>query len=165
MGYQTVRALVPIRHSGVLRIPGQTSGDNAQDFVAEDSQVARLVALGFVTSLGVAAAPAAPGAAASAAVTSTQVAANRALAESDIGVNLCLPANRSMPLPSGLNGGTGFNCQFSNTSAGTVTITVTPAAGVTLNGASAAVTRTLAAGQTTALIPLEAPNAYILPGV
>ncbi len=60
MGYQTVRALVPIRHSGVLRIPGQTSGDNAQDFVAEDSQVARLVALGFVTSLGAAAAPADP---------------------------------------------------------------------------------------------------------
>lgn len=52
MGYQTVRALVPIRHSGVLRIPGQTSGDNAQDFVAEDSQVERLVRLGFVEPLG-----------------------------------------------------------------------------------------------------------------
>lgn len=57
MGYQTVRALVPIRHSGVLRVPGQTSGDNAQDFVAEDSQANRLVALGYATSLGVAAEP------------------------------------------------------------------------------------------------------------
>lgn len=57
MGYQTVRALVPIRHSGVLRVPGQTSGDNAQDFVAEDSQANRLVALGYATSLGVASDP------------------------------------------------------------------------------------------------------------
>lgn len=61
MGYQTVRALVPIRHSGVLRVPGQTSGDNAQDFVAEDSQANRLVALGYATSLGVAADPTPPG--------------------------------------------------------------------------------------------------------
>lgn len=57
MGYQTVRALIPVRHNGVLRIPGQTAGDNAQDFVAEDSQVAKLVALGVVSSLGVASAP------------------------------------------------------------------------------------------------------------
>lgn len=64
MGYQTVRALTPIRHSGVLRIPGQTSGDNAQDFVAEDTQANRLVALGYATSLGVAAAPVVPGQAA-----------------------------------------------------------------------------------------------------
>lgn len=62
MGYQTLRALTPIRHSGVLRIPGQTSGDNAQDFVAEDSQAARLVGMGYATSLGVAAAPVVPGA-------------------------------------------------------------------------------------------------------
>ena len=61
MGYQTVRALTPIRHSGVLRIPGQTSGDNAQDFVAEDTQANRLVALGYATSLGVASAPITPG--------------------------------------------------------------------------------------------------------
>lgn len=61
MGYQTVRALTPIRHSGVLRIPGQTTGDNAQDFVAEDTQANRLVALGYATSLGVAAAPLVPG--------------------------------------------------------------------------------------------------------
>lgn len=62
MGYQTVRALIPVRHNGVLRIPGQTAGDNAQDFVAEDSQVARLVALGVVTSLGVAPTPSSPSA-------------------------------------------------------------------------------------------------------
>jgi len=61
MGYQNVRALTPIRHSGVLRIPGQTSGDNAQDFVAEDTQANRLVALGYATSLGIAAAPVVPG--------------------------------------------------------------------------------------------------------
>lgn len=61
MGYQTVRALVPIRHSGVLRVPGQTTGDNAQDFVAEDSQANRLVALGYVTSLGAASEPAGVG--------------------------------------------------------------------------------------------------------
>lgn len=57
MGYQTVRALIPIRHSGVLRIPGQTSGENAQDFVVEDSQATRMVGLGYVAALGVAAAP------------------------------------------------------------------------------------------------------------
>lgn len=61
MGYQTLRALTPIRHSGVLRIPGQTTGDNAQDFVAEDSQAAKLVGLGYATSLGAAAPPVVPG--------------------------------------------------------------------------------------------------------
>lgn len=61
MPFQTVRALIPIRHSGVLRIPGQTSGDNAQDFVAEDTQANRLVALGYATSLGAAPAPVVPG--------------------------------------------------------------------------------------------------------
>lgn len=61
MGYQTVRALTPIRHSGVLRVPGQTTGDNAQDFVVEDSQASRLVTLGYATSLGAAPAPFVPG--------------------------------------------------------------------------------------------------------
>jgi hypothetical protein len=52
MPYQTVRALVPIRHSGKLRVPGQTSGDNAQDFVVEDTVATRLVAAGYVTVVG-----------------------------------------------------------------------------------------------------------------
>lgn len=61
MPYQTVRALTPIRHSGVLRVPGQIGGENSQDFVVEDTQANRLVALGYATSLGVAAAPVVPG--------------------------------------------------------------------------------------------------------
>lgn len=57
MPYQQLRALTPIRHSGVLRIPGQSSGPNAQDFVAEDTQAERLVAAGYVISLGAAPTP------------------------------------------------------------------------------------------------------------
>jgi lysophospholipase L1-like esterase len=49
MAYNTVRALQAVRHNGVLRIPGQTSGDNAQDFVVDDTTKDRLVALGFVS--------------------------------------------------------------------------------------------------------------------
>lgn len=87
--------------------------------------------------------------------------ADRALAAGDLGANLVLTANRAVTLASGL--AAGFNTQFSNGGASSVTITVTPGAGVTLNGASSAVTRTLAAGQTTALLPVGT-NAYILPG-
>lgn len=88
--------------------------------------------------------------------------ADRALASGDLAANLVLTANRAVTLASGL--GAGFNTQFSNGGSSSVTITVTPGAGVTLNGASSAVTRTLAAGGTTALIPVGT-NAYILPGV
>lgn len=87
--------------------------------------------------------------------------ADRALAAGDLAANLVLTANRAVTLASGL--GAGFNTQFSNGGTSSVTITVTPGAGVTLNGASSAVTRTLAAGQTTALLPVGT-NAYILPG-
>lgn len=87
--------------------------------------------------------------------------ADRALAAGDLAANLVLTANRAVSLASGL--GAGFNTQFSNGGSSSVTITVTPGAGVTLNGASSAVTRTLAAGQTTALLPVGT-NAYILPG-
>lgn len=52
MPYQIVRALSPIRHSGKLRIPGQVSGDNAQDFVVEDGVAAKLITAGYVSSLG-----------------------------------------------------------------------------------------------------------------
>lgn len=89
------------------------------------------------------------------------VPADRPLANGDLAVNLAIGANRAFTLPSGLVDG--FNTQFSNASQGSVTVTVTPGAGVTLNGATSAVTRTLAAGQTTAILPVSA-NAYILPG-
>lgn len=57
MGYKTVRATKPVRHNNVLRVPGQTTGENAQDFVVSDASSDRLVALGVVTVLGVAAEP------------------------------------------------------------------------------------------------------------
>lgn len=49
MGYQKVRALTPVKHNGVLRVPGATTGDNAQDFVVDDVTKDRLVALGVVS--------------------------------------------------------------------------------------------------------------------
>jgi hypothetical protein len=57
MGYQTVRALTTVRHDGKLRIPGQTTGDNAQDFIVEDSWATKLIAAGFVSAVGAASAP------------------------------------------------------------------------------------------------------------
>lgn len=54
MGYKTVRATKPVRHNNVLRVPGQTTGENAQDFVVSDASADRLVALGVVTVIGVA---------------------------------------------------------------------------------------------------------------
>ena len=48
MPYQRVRALVNVKHDGVLRIPGVTSGENAQDFVVSDVGAQRLIALGIV---------------------------------------------------------------------------------------------------------------------
>lgn len=57
MGYKTVRATKPVRHNNVLRVPGQTTGENAQDFVVSDASADRLVALGVITVLGVAAEP------------------------------------------------------------------------------------------------------------
>jgi hypothetical protein len=57
MGYQTVRALTTVRHDGKLRIPGQTTGDNQQDFVVEDSVATKLVGAGVVSAVGSASAP------------------------------------------------------------------------------------------------------------
>lgn len=57
MGYQTVRALTVVRHDGKLRTPGQVGGDNAQDFVVEDTIAARLIAAGFVSAVAAASAP------------------------------------------------------------------------------------------------------------
>jgi hypothetical protein len=57
MGYQTVRALTTVRHDGKLRIPGQTIGDNAQDFIVEDSWATKLIAAGFVSAVAAASAP------------------------------------------------------------------------------------------------------------
>jgi hypothetical protein len=59
MGYQTVRALIPIRHSGVLRVPGVATGDNAQDFIVDDAVATKLIGSGYVTSQGVSSAPSA----------------------------------------------------------------------------------------------------------
>lgn len=49
MGNQLVRALVPVRHDGVLRVPGQIVGANAQDFVLTDAAANRLIGLGLVS--------------------------------------------------------------------------------------------------------------------
>ena len=87
--------------------------------------------------------------------------ADRGLTNSDLSVNLVLTANRAFSLPLGLVDG--FATQFSNGGTSSVTVTITPAAGVTVNGASTAVIRTIAVGQTTALLPVGT-NAYILPG-
>lgn len=57
MGYKNVRAIKPVRHNNVLRVPGQTTGASSQDFVASDAAATRLVELGVVTILGVAAEP------------------------------------------------------------------------------------------------------------
>lgn len=57
MGYQLVRALTPVKHDGVLRVPGQTTGANAQDFVLADASAALLISLAIVSFQAVAAAP------------------------------------------------------------------------------------------------------------
>lgn len=52
MNYQTVRALQAIRHNGILRIPGQATGANAQDFVVDELTATRLTSLGFASTIG-----------------------------------------------------------------------------------------------------------------
>lgn len=142
MGYQTVRALVPIRHSGVLRIPGQTSGDNAQDFVAEDSQVARLVALGFVTSLGVAADPT-PNPQGSA-VKRVELSVDRALSSSDMGANLVIRSSRTVSIGAGLSDMPPPH--FLNPTEAALNITISGTDGVKINGeTNGSVTRSVPA--------------------
>jgi len=58
MSFQRVRALVPVRHDGVLRIPGVTTGENAQDFVVRVAQAARMIELGLVAFIEAAEPPA-----------------------------------------------------------------------------------------------------------
>ena len=58
MSYQRVRALVPVRHDGVVRIPGQTTGENLQDFVVRAEQATRLIQQGLVSYIEDAQAPA-----------------------------------------------------------------------------------------------------------
>lgn len=58
MSFQRVRALVPVRHDGIVRIPGATSGENGQDFVVRTEQATRLIAQGLVSYLADAEAPA-----------------------------------------------------------------------------------------------------------
>lgn len=57
MSYQLVRAIKPVNHNNVVRLPGVLTGANAQDFVVADAQAAGLIGLAAVTSLGVAEAP------------------------------------------------------------------------------------------------------------
>ena len=85
----------------------------------------------------------------------------RAIVEADNSANNVLSGNATATVNTGL--GAGFNTQFSNGTASSVVLTVTPGSGVTLNGATSTVARTLGVGQTTSLIPVGA-NAYILPG-
>lgn len=58
MSFQRVRALVPVRHDGVVRIPGITSGENGQDFVVRTEQATRLIAQGLVSFIEAAEPPA-----------------------------------------------------------------------------------------------------------
>lgn len=58
MPFQLVRALTPVRHDNVLRVPGQTTGANAQDFIVSDTVAATLIAQGIVSFQSVSAPPA-----------------------------------------------------------------------------------------------------------
>lgn len=58
MSFQRVRALVPVRHDNVLRIPGVTTGENAQDFVVRVAQATRMIELGLVSFIEAADPPA-----------------------------------------------------------------------------------------------------------
>ena len=49
MPFQLVRALLPIKHDNVLRVPGQTTGTNAQDFVVSESVAAKMISQGLVS--------------------------------------------------------------------------------------------------------------------
>lgn len=147
MGYQNVRALTSVRHNGVLRIPGQTSGDNAQDFVAEDSQVARLVALGVVTALGVAAAPADPNQASGSSSASVVVPfASRALTGADNNATLVVSSAQTATVGVGL----GLSAvHFSNPTTSAVSLTITGAGGAVINGAAnGTITRSIPANTT-----------------
>lgn len=158
MGYQTVRALVPIRHSGVLRIPGQTTGDNKQDFVAEDSQVARLVALGFVTSLGVAPDPTPNPVQASGTSDPVPLDVDRALGERDRRANLSIKANRSVTV-----GIDGVECVIVNSSDMPRTFTFSGTNSIIVNGViNGTVTRTLPP-RGRLEISVDAPNSYNVP--
>lgn len=87
--------------------------------------------------------------------------ADRALASTDNNVPLVITANRAVTLATGF--AQTFSTQFLNGGAASATITVTPGSGVTLNGGTVAVTRTLGVGQTSGLLCVGA-NAFILPG-
>lgn len=60
MSYTRVRALVTIRHDGVLRIPGQTSGENSQDFLVSAVQAAVMEQLGLISVISAADPPSGP---------------------------------------------------------------------------------------------------------
>lgn len=80
---------------------------------------------------------------------------------SDNGANLTLTANRAVTVGPGFDQGV----QFTNNSATAVTIAVTPTGGATLNGGTAAVTRTIQPWQTTALSPVSSgATSYALHG-
>ncbi len=55
MGFKFVRALQVIRHDNVLRIPGQTAGANAQDFIVSDAAATLMESAGLIQVLSTAA--------------------------------------------------------------------------------------------------------------